>query len=159
MLHRILLGGVVTLLREFFEFQDTFPECKMEVPYHCFSPPFFTLSSFVHALWKKYGWVAASRRRARNIYGKSLIVYFFSYTTGCLRTSSFSLKISTARERRARKRASISTSWQGPGTSASAPSSPTPRAKRGWDPTSATGGWRAEEVITTAGVRMAVPRR
>ncbi len=52
---RILLGGTLALLREFFEFQATFPDRKMEVPYHCFSPPFFTLSSFVHALWKQYG--------------------------------------------------------------------------------------------------------
>ncbi len=81
-----------------------------------------------------------------------------SHTTGCPRTSSFSLKISTARERRARKRASTSTSWRGPGTSTSAPSSPTPRAKRGWDLTSATGGWRAEEATTEEATTTA-PRR
>ena len=51
---QILRGGVVSLLKEFFEFQESFDKV-LEKPFHAFSRPFFTSSSLVHALWKTYG--------------------------------------------------------------------------------------------------------
>ncbi len=41
------------MLQEVFELQDGLH--KLNVPYHCFSPPFFTLPALAHALWKRFG--------------------------------------------------------------------------------------------------------
>ena len=50
---RVLRAGVVSLLQEYFEFQETLKR-EAPVPFHCFTKPFFTASSFAYSLYRYY---------------------------------------------------------------------------------------------------------
>ena len=44
------------MIRECFIFQQSFPKWKQPTQlFHCFTRPYFTISSFFHALFKFYG--------------------------------------------------------------------------------------------------------
>ncbi len=70
---RVLRGGVLCYLVEMFELQEELSQggkLDSDKPFHAFTAPFFTSSSFVHSVWRRYSmgdniYLVENQRNAR----------------------------------------------------------------------------------------------
>ncbi len=70
----LLRYGVTSLIREFAEFQDEIAPSPPALPMNCFTRPYFTLASFIFALWRMYSMPPGS-------------IYLLENQTGAVKTS------------------------------------------------------------------------
>ncbi len=93
---RLLRGGLVATLKEYFDFQDEMKR-RPDLPFHAFSKPYFTMSSFVYALFRYYslepGQVYLSQNQFNACHSSKKEMEWLSYImwkTGCSLMTNFS---------------------------------------------------------------------